>query len=77
MLGRIPEVGLALLREAGEVWAWDHDEPIPAEVRELLDVHLVESMDEVLRLALDGPVPALPKAGPELGGAATEPPLAH
>jgi ATP-dependent Lon protease len=52
-------------------------EDIPAEVRELLDVHLVESMDEVLRLALDGPVPALPKAGPELGGAATEPPLAH
>ena len=34
VLGRIPEVGLALLREAGEVWAWDHDEPIPAEVRD-------------------------------------------
>ncbi len=50
-------------------------EEIPAEVRDLLEVHLVESMDEVLRLALDGPVPGLPKVSPELGGAATEPPV--
>jgi len=34
VLGRIPEVGLALLREVGQVWAWDRDEPIPAEVRD-------------------------------------------
>src|SRR5512144_981093 len=33
VLGRIPEVGLALLREVGQVWAWDRDEPIPAELR--------------------------------------------
>jgi ATP-dependent Lon protease len=42
-------------------------EEIPAEVRELLQVHLVESMDEVLRLALDGEVAPLP--GPEPAGA--------
>jgi glyoxylate reductase len=34
VLGRIPEVGLALLREVGQVWAWDRDEPIPAELRD-------------------------------------------
>ncbi len=32
--GRIPEAGLELLREAGEVWAWDGDEPIPTDVRD-------------------------------------------
>jgi glyoxylate reductase len=34
VLGRIPEAGHSLLREAGEVWAWDHDEPIPDDVRD-------------------------------------------
>jgi glyoxylate reductase len=34
VLGRIPEVGLSLLREAGELWAWDHDDPIPDEIRD-------------------------------------------
>jgi len=34
VLGRIPEVGLTRLREAGEVWAWDRDEPIPLEARD-------------------------------------------
>ena len=34
VLGRIPDVGLSLLREAGQVWAWDRDEPIPGEVRD-------------------------------------------
>lgn len=32
--GRIPEAGLDLLREAGEVWAWDGDDPIPTDVRD-------------------------------------------
>lgn len=32
--GRIPEPGLALLRTAGEVWAWDRDEPIPDDIRD-------------------------------------------
>ncbi len=38
----------------------DLDE-IPQEVREQMEFHLVESMDEVLRLALDGPVMPLVK----------------
>lgn len=32
--GRIPDAGLELLRDAGDVWAWDDDEPIPAAVRD-------------------------------------------
>jgi len=35
-------------------------EEIPAEVRDVLEFHLVESMDEVLRLALDGTPTPLP-----------------
>ena len=61
----------------------DFDE-VPAEVRSLMEVHLVESMDEVLRLALDGEVPPLPKAGAPKFGAEVPapaldsgPPLAH
>jgi len=34
VLGRIPEVGMTRLREAGEVWAWERDEPIPDEARD-------------------------------------------
>jgi ATP-dependent Lon protease len=36
-------------------------EEIPNEVREAMEFHLVESMDEVLRLALDGTIIPLPK----------------
>lgn len=32
--GRIPDAGLVLLREAGDVWAWDRDDPIPIDVRD-------------------------------------------
>ena len=32
--GRIPEVGLDLLRAEHDVWAWGRDEPIPDEVRD-------------------------------------------
>lgn len=32
--GKIPESGLAMLRSVGEVWAWDHDDPIPVDVRD-------------------------------------------
>ena len=32
--GRIPDAGLERLRTAGEVWAWDADEPIPVAVRD-------------------------------------------
>lgn len=34
VLGRIPERGLELLREVADVWSWDHDEPIPDDVRD-------------------------------------------
>ncbi len=32
--GRIPDAGLDLLRDAGELWAWTDDEPIPTDVRD-------------------------------------------
>ena len=50
-------------------------EEIPADVRDLLDVHLVESMDEVLRLALQGEVASLAKPGEKYEGAVPEPPV--
>ncbi|MGA0036081.1 MAG: 2-hydroxyacid dehydrogenase [Ilumatobacteraceae bacterium] len=31
--GRIPEPGIDLLKEVGEVWAWTHDDPIPHGIR--------------------------------------------
>jgi glyoxylate reductase len=31
--GRIPDAGLEILRQAGDVWAWDDDEQIPIDVR--------------------------------------------
>jgi ATP-dependent Lon protease len=51
-------------------------EEIPPEVRELLEVHLVESMDEVLRLALDGVISPLPaKTKGKFKEAPSEPPV--
>ena len=52
----------------------DLDE-IPAEVRERLEVHLVESMDEVLSLALDGESPAVSKSEAGFEEATPEPPV--
>jgi ATP-dependent Lon protease len=49
-------------------------EELPAEVRDVIEIHLVESMDEVLRLALDAEIPALPESE-EFTGAASEPPV--
>ena len=51
----------------------DLDE-IPLEVRECLDMHLVESMDEVLSLALDGEVSPLSQRDTKFDKAASEPP---
>jgi ATP-dependent Lon protease len=48
-------------------------EEIPAEVREALTVNLVETMDEVLRLALDGELAALPQAAAEFDKPRAEP----
>ncbi len=50
-------------------------EEIPGEVREAMEVHLVESMDEVLRLALDGPLTPLLKSGKFEEAAPPEPPV--
>jgi ATP-dependent Lon protease len=50
-------------------------EEIPVEVREAMEFHLVDSMDEVLRLALDGTITPLAKAGGEFEKAPSEPPV--
>jgi ATP-dependent Lon protease len=50
-------------------------EEIPGEVREAMEVHLVESMDEVLRLALDGEMSPLPNAKGKFKEAPSEPPV--
>lgn len=47
--GRIPDAGLAVLRQTGDVWAWDTDEPITVDVR---DVQLA-SADAVVTLLTD------------------------
>ena len=51
----------------------DLDE-IPPEVRERLELHLVESMDEVLSVALDGEVSPLPQRDAQFEETASEPP---
>ena len=52
----------------------DLDE-IPAEVRERLEVHQVESMDEVLSLALDGDATPVSKGEAGFEDSSTEPPV--
>ena len=53
---------------------------IPAEIREKLDIHLVNTMDEVLALALVSPLSPLPAEDilpPTASDEGLEPPLAH
>jgi ATP-dependent Lon protease len=50
-------------------------EEIPAEVRELMTVHFVESMDEVLRLALGGELASPAPSAGELRPSPSEPPM--
>jgi ATP-dependent Lon protease len=50
-------------------------EDVPGEVRELLHVHLVESMDEVLRLALAGELASQHRNRGELSPTPSEPPM--
>jgi len=52
----------------------DIDE-IPAEVREVMEFHLVDSMDEVLRLALDGPISPFAKGKGKFKETVSEPPV--
>jgi ATP-dependent Lon protease len=49
---------------------------LPEEIRTVMEFHLVEDVDEVVRLTLEGgPMPMTPKAlAPEAG---TAPPTAH
>ena len=49
-------------------------EEIPEEVREVLDIHLVSSMDEVLSLALESKVVPMPEAAGDLKSVSSEPP---
>ena len=60
--GKIPEPGLALLRDVGEVWAWDADDPIPTEVR---DEQLADA-DAVVTLLTDRVDDAFLDAAPRL-----------
>ena len=50
-------------------------EEIPEEVRDVLEIHLVDSMDDVLRLALDGELAPLPKREAKFKEASSEPPV--
>ncbi|MFW6012353.1 MAG: endopeptidase La [bacterium] len=50
-------------------------EEIPEEVRDSLEIHLIESMDDVLRIALDGEIAPLPKGDGKFEEAASEPPV--
>lgn len=60
--GRIPDAGLELLRDAGDVWAWDDDEPIPAAVR---DQQLVDA-DAAVTLLTDRVDDAFLDAAPSI-----------
>ena len=48
-------------------------EDIPADVRDQMEFHLVETMDEVIKIAMEAPRPAAaavePEAKPAVGGA--------
>jgi len=60
--GRIPEPGVDLLRSAGDVWAWEDDDPIPLDVR---DAHLADA-DAVVTLLTDRVDDAFLDAAPNL-----------
>ncbi len=60
--GKIPEPGLDTLREAGEVWAWDGDDPIPTDVRD----EQLASADAAVTLLTDRVDDAFLDAGPNL-----------
>jgi glyoxylate reductase len=60
--GKIPEPGLELLRDVGEVWAWDGDDPIPTDVR---DQRLADA-DAVVTLLTDRVDDAFLDAAPRL-----------
>lgn len=60
--GRIPDSGLEVLRDAGELWAWGEDDPIPVEVR---DTHLATA-DAAVTLLTDRVDDSFLDAAPDL-----------
>ncbi len=58
----IPEPGLDILRTAGELWAWQHDEPIPVDVRD----EQLATADAVVTLLNDRVNASFLDAGPNL-----------
>jgi ATP-dependent Lon protease len=50
-------------------------EEIPAEVRDTLQIHFVDSMDDVLRLALAGELASVPQNEGQLPSAPSESPM--
>jgi len=60
--GRIPDSGLAILRDAGEVWAWNESDPIPTDVR---DAQLADA-DVAVTLLTDRVDEAFLAAAPQL-----------
>jgi ATP-dependent Lon protease len=79
-VGGIKDKALAAYRAGITELILPHDnekdlEDIPAEVRDVLQVHLVEWMDEVLPIALLGELAWQPRNEGEFPGRPTEPPL--
>ncbi len=60
--GRIPDAGLELLRANGDVWAWEHDEPIPTDVRD----EQLATADAAVTLLTDRVDAAFLAAAPQL-----------
>ena len=60
--GRIPEPGLVRLGSAGEVWAWNEDEPIPSRIRD----QELRTADAAVTLLTDRVDDAFLDAAPEL-----------
>ena len=60
--GRIPEPGIDLLKEVGEVWAWTQDDPIPQDTRNAQ----LASADAVVTILTDTVDEAFLDAAPNL-----------
>ena len=60
--GRIPEPGIDLMKEVGEVWAWTHDDPIPHDIRN----EQLASADAVVTILTDTVDEAFLDAAPNL-----------
>jgi ATP-dependent Lon protease len=50
---------------------------VPEQLRKVMKLHFVESMDEVLGIALEGPLPELKEETPEVLASVQPPPPEH